>query len=140
MPALVINVGNGEALDEAIARYIKRKYDITIAARTAEEIRLLMGSAMPLDENVIMDVRGRDQAVGLSRTIQMHANEVTEPLEAIIRVVRARRETLPPDQISAIGYEGCCITGYAALLRKMTVLLHEAIGVPFFVAENLLAG
>jgi len=68
---------------------------------------------MPLDENVIMDVRGRDQAVGLPRTIQMHANEVTEamtePLEAIIRVVRARLETLPPDQISAIGNEGWCI-------------------------------
>src|SRR3954451_6139563 len=95
-----IRVG-GNKFDEAIANFIKRKYNLAIGERTAEEIKFLMGSAMPLDEDVIMDVRGRDQVAGLPRTIQIHANEVTEaltePLEAIIGAVRGVLEETPPE-------------------------------------------
>jgi rod shape-determining protein MreB len=87
-----IRVG-GNRFDDSIANYIKRKYNLRIGERTAEEVKIAIGSAMPGDEDQMMEVRGRDEVAGLPRTIQIHANEVveamTEPLEAIIGAVRA---------------------------------------------------
>ena len=137
-----IRVG-GNKFDEAIANYIKRKYNLAIGERTAEEIKVLMGSAMPLDEDVIMDVRGRDQVAGLPRTIQIHANEVTEaltePLEAIIGAVRGVLEETPPELSSDIIDKGMILTGGGALLRNLNELLTEVTGVPCYVAEDPLS-
>jgi rod shape-determining protein MreB len=137
-----IRVG-GNKFDEAIANYIKRKYNLAIGERTAEEIKILMGSAMPLDEDVIMDVRGRDQVAGLPRTIQIHANEVTEaltePLEAIIGAVRGVLEETPPELSSDIIDKGMILTGGGALLRNLNELLTEVTGVPCYVAEDPLS-
>ena len=137
-----IRVG-GNKFDEAIANYIKRKWNLAIGERTAEEIKILMGSAMPLDEDVIMDVRGRDQVAGLPRTIQIHANEVTEaltePLEAIIGAVRSVLEETPPELSSDIIDKGMILTGGGALLRNLNELLTEVTGVPCYVAEDPLS-
>lgn len=137
-----IRVG-GNKFDEAIANYIKRKYNLAIGERTAEQIKILMGSAMPLDEDVIMDVRGRDQVAGLPRTIQIHANEVTEamtePLEGIISAVRGVLEETPPELSSDIIDKGMILTGGGALLRNLNELLTEVTGVPCYVAEDPLS-
>ncbi|MDQ6907845.1 MAG: rod shape-determining protein, partial [Chloroflexota bacterium] len=137
-----IRVG-GNRFDDAIANYIKRKYNLAIGERTAEEIKILMGSAMPLDEDVVMDVRGRDQVAGLPRTIQIHANEVTEaitePLEAIIGAVRGVLEETPPELSSDIIDKGMILTGGGALLRNLNELLTEVTGVPCYVAEDPLS-
>jgi rod shape-determining protein MreB len=137
-----IRVG-GNKFDEAIANFIKRKYNLAIGERTAEEIKILMGSAMPLDEDVIMDVRGRDQVAGLPRTIQIHAHEVTEamtePLEAIIGAVRSVLEETPPELSSDIIDKGMILTGGGALLRNLNELLTEVTGVPCYVAEDPLS-
>lgn len=137
-----IRVG-GNKFDDAIANYIKRKYNLAIGERTAEEIKILMGSAMPLDEDVVMDVRGRDQVAGLPRTIQIYANEVTEaitePLEAIIGAVRGVLEATPPELSSDIIDKGMILTGGGALLRNLNELLTEVTGVPCYVAEDPLS-
>ncbi len=137
-----IRVG-GNKFDEAIANFIKRKYNLAIGERTAEEIKILMGSAMPLDEDVIMDVRGRDQVAGLPRTIQIHAHEVTEamtePLETIIGAVRSVLEETPPELSSDIIDKGMILTGGGALLRNLNELLTEVTGVPCYVAEDPLS-
>ncbi len=96
----------GNRFDEAIANYIKRKYNLRVGERTAEEVKIAIGSAMPVEEDIRMEVRGRDEVAGLPRTIQIHANEVTdaitEPLEAIIGAVRAVLEETPPELSSDI--------------------------------------
>lgn len=133
----------GNKFDDAITSYIKRKYSLAIGDRTAEEIKIAIGSAMPLEEDVIMDVRGRDQVAGLPRTVQVHANEITEamtePLEAIIGAVRAVLEETPPELSSDIIDKGMILTGGGAMLRNLNDLLTEVTGVPCYVADDPLS-
>lgn len=133
----------GNRFDEAIANYIKRKYNLRIGERTAEEVKLAIGSAMPVEEDVVMEVRGRDEVAGLPRTIQVHANEITdaitEPLEAIIGAVRAVLEETPPELSSDIIDKGMILTGGGALLRHLPDLLMEVTGVPCYVADDPLS-
>ncbi|TVR76105.1 MAG: rod shape-determining protein, partial [Sphaerobacteraceae bacterium] len=128
---------------EAIQNYIKRKYNLRIGDRTAEEIKIAIGSAMPTEEDIYLDVRGRDEIAGLPRTIQIHANEITEaftePLEAIIGAVRAVLEETPPELSSDIIDKGMILTGGGALLRNLDVLLTEVTGVPCYVADDPLS-
>lgn len=137
-----IRVG-GNRFDDAIANYIKRKYNLRIGERTAEEVKIAIGSAMPVDDDVMMEVRGRDEVAGLPRTIQIHANEVveamTEPLEAIIGAVRAVLEETPPELSSDIIDKGMVLTGGGALLRNLDHLLTEVTGVPCYVADDPLS-
>ncbi len=130
----------GNKFDEAIANFIKRKYNLRVGERTAEEIKITIGSAMPVDEDVVMEVRGRDEVAGLPRTIQIHANEITdaitEPLEAIIGAVRAVLEETPPELSSDIIDKGMILTGGGALLRHLPDLLTEVTGVPCYVADD----
>jgi rod shape-determining protein MreB len=134
MIPLIVDIGDGEALDEAIASYIKLKHNLAVGGRTAEEIKLLMGSAIPLDGDVIMDVRGRDQAIGLPRTIEIHANEVTEamagPLEVIIGQIHDLLRALPHERANEVVDAGIILTGHAALLRNMAELVSAGTGVP----------
>lgn len=133
----------GNRFDEAISSYIKRKYNLRVGERTAEEVKIAIGSAMPLDEDLVMEVRGRDEVAGLPRTIQIHANEVTdaitEPIEAIIGAVRAVLEETPPELSSDIIDKGMILTGGGAMLRSLPELLTEVTGVPCYVAEDPLS-
>ena len=133
----------GNRFDEAIANYVKRKYNLRIGERTAEEVKIAIGSAMPVDDDVVMDIRGRDEVAGLPRTVRIHANEVgeamQEPLEAVIGVVRAVLEETPPELSSDIIDKGMILTGGGALLRGLSELLTEVTGVPCYVADDPLS-
>ena len=133
----------GNRFDEAISNYIKRRYNLRIGERTAEEVKIEIGSAMPSEEDISMEVRGRDEVAGLPRTVQIHANEITdaitEPLEAIIGAVRAVLEETPPELSSDIIDKGMILTGGGALLRALPDLLTEVTGVPCYVADDPLS-
>lgn len=134
-----VRVG-GNKFDEAIATYVKRKYNIAIGERTAESIKIEIGSAMPLERPLTMQVRGRDQVAGLPRTIEIDSTEVTEamqePLEAIINAVRAVLAETPPELSSDIIDKGMVMTGGGSMLRRINELLTEVTSVPCYVADQ----
>jgi rod shape-determining protein MreB and related proteins len=134
-----VRVG-GNKFDEAIAAYIKRKYNMMIGERTAESIKIEIGSALPLERPLTMQVRGRDQVAGLPRTIEVDSNEITdaiqEPLEAIISAVRAVLVETPPELSSDIIDKGMVMTGGGSMLRRINELLTEVTGVPCYVADQ----
>ena len=133
----------GNRFDEAISNYIKRKYNLRIGERTAEEVKIAIGSAIPVEEEIPMEVRGRDEVAGLPRTIRGTSSEVTdaitEPLEAIIGAVRAVLEETPPELSSDIIDKGMILTGGGAMLRHLPDLLMEVTGVPCYVADDPLS-
>jgi rod shape-determining protein MreB len=134
-----VRVG-GNRIDEAIQAYIRKKYNLMIGEQTAEEIKIKIGSALPIDPDVSMEVKGRDQVSGLPKTIQITAGEVTEaiaePLNAIVSTVRATLEKTPPELAADIIDRGMVLTGGGALLRYLDQLLTQETGVPCYVAEN----
>lgn len=133
----------GNRFDEAISNHVKRKFNLRIGERTAEEVKIAIGTAMPLEEDLTMEVRGRDEVAGLPRTIQIGANEIsdaiTEPLESIIGAVRAVLEETPPELSSDIIDKGMILTGGGAMLRNFPELLTEVTGVPCYVADDPLS-
>ncbi len=133
----------GSKFDDAITNYIKRKYNLRVGERTAEEVKIAIGSAMPMEDDQVMEVRGRDEVAGLPRTIQIRASEITdaitEPLEAIIGAVRAVLEETPPELSSDIIDKGMILTGGGAMLRHLPELLTEVTGVPCYVADDPLS-
>ncbi len=133
----------GNKIDEAIVNYVRRKYNLLVGEKTAEAIKIQIGSALPLDEEMRMEVRGRDQVSGLPRTITLTSGEVTEaitePLANIVGVVRAVLSKTPPELAADIIDRGMMLTGGGALLRNMDRLLTKETGVPCYVAENALA-
>lgn len=137
-----VRVG-GVRIDEAIMAYIKKKYNLMIGEQTAEQIKFQIGSALPLEKELTMEVKGRDQVAGLPRTVQIKSSEVTEamaePLAAIVGVVKSVLEQTPPELASDIIDRGMVLTGGGSLLRNMDRLLTKATGVPCFVAENAMA-
>jgi rod shape-determining protein MreB len=134
-----VRVG-GNKFDEAIAAYIKRKYNVLIGERTAESIKIEIGSALPLDRPLTMQVRGRDQVAGLPRTIEINSNEITEAIqEALDAVVNATRAVLaetPPELSSDIIDKGMVMTGGGSMLRRINDLLTDVTGVPCYVADQ----
>ena len=136
-----VRVG-GNRFDESIANYIRRKYNLMIGDRTAEAVKIEIGSALPLDEPLRMEVRGRDKIAGLPRTIPITSTEITEaieePLQAIITAVRNVLEQTPPELCSDIIDKGMVMTGGGALLRNLDKLLTQVTGMPCHVAENAL--
>lgn len=130
----------GNKLDDAIANYIRRKYNLVIGDQTAEEIKIAIGSALPLEEELVMEVKGRDQVAGLPHTIDITASEVTEamaePLSAIVATVRSVLEKTPPELAADVIDRGMVLAGGGALLRNLDRLLAQESGVPCFVAEN----
>ena len=137
-----VRVG-GIKFDDAIASYVRRKYNLMIGEQTAEEIKLSIGGALPVDEPQEMEVKGRDQVAGLPRTIKITSNEVVEalaePLASVIGMVRGVLEQTPPELSSDIIDRGMVITGGGALLRDVDRLLTQETGVPCYVAENPIA-
>jgi rod shape-determining protein MreB len=137
-----VRVG-GNKVDDAIASYIRRKYNLMIGDQTAEEIKLSIGSALPVEKEMVMEVKGRDQVAGLPRTIEITSSEVTEamgePLTAIVGTVRSVLEKTPPELASDVIDRGMVLAGGGALLPGMDRLLAQETGVPCFVAENAIA-
>lgn len=137
-----IRVG-GNKFDDAIANYIRRKYNLLIGERTAEEVKIEIGSALPLPEKLMMEVRGRDQVAGLPKTLTINSDEVTEaltePLGEVLKVVRQVLEKTPPELASDVIDRGIVLTGGGALIRNLDRLLTQETGVPCYVAENAIA-
>jgi rod shape-determining protein MreB len=133
----------GIHLDEAIITYVRRKYNLVIGEPTAEEIKIKIGSAIELDDELEMQVQGRDQVAGLPRTITVRTSEVvdalSEPLTAVINVIRAVLAKTPPELSSDIIDRGMVLTGGVALLREIDTLLTRETGVPAYVADNPIA-
>jgi rod shape-determining protein MreB len=133
----------GLRMDEAIAGYIRRKYNLMIGQPTAEEIKIRIGSAIPLEEDLQMEVQGRDQVAGLPRTVTITTEEVTEaltePLLAVIGVVKGVLERTPPELSSDIIDRGMVLIGGGAMLRKIDELITRETGVPAYVADAPIA-
>jgi rod shape-determining protein MreB len=137
-----VRVG-GVRFDEAIVAYVRRKYNLMIGEPTAEEIKIRIGSALPLEENMDMEIQGRDQVAGLPRTAKITSSEVTEslaePLSAIVSMVKSVLEKTPPELSSDIIDRGMVLVGGTSLLRKIDQLLTRETGVPAYVAEAPMA-
>jgi len=137
-----VRVG-GVRMDEAIVAYIRKKYSLAIGEPTAEEIKFRLGAAIPLDEEIEMEIQGRDQVAGLPRTIRIRSSEITEalqePLSAIVGVVKSVLEKTPPELASDIIDRGMALVGGGALLRKIDQLITKETGVAAYVAEAPMA-
>jgi len=132
----------GNKIDEAIALYVRRKYNLIIGERTAEDIKLNIGSATLTETVAKMEVRGRDSITGLPRTIELTNREVTEaiktPLNAILEAVKGVLERTPPELASDIIDKGIVMSGGTSLLKNLDKFFTEATGVPCHVADDSL--
>jgi len=137
-----VRVG-GNRFDEAIVNYIRKKYNMLIGEQTAEEIKIGIGSALPLPDERSMEVRGRDQVTGLPKIMHITSSEVTdamtEPLQSVVSTVRATLEKTPPELAADIIDRGMVLTGGGSQLRYIAQLLTQETGVPSYVAENPIA-
>ena len=134
-----IRIG-GDEMDEAIAQYVKRTYNLMIGERTAEEVKITIGSATVPKTDQAMDVRGRDLVTGLPKTLTIRAQEVqralSEPVAGILDAVRVTLEKTPPELASDIMDRGIVMTGGGSLLRGLDVLLNSETGMPVHIAED----
>ncbi len=130
----------GDKLDDAIMAYVKRRHNLIIGERTAEAVKLAVGSALPLEDELVTEIRGRDQLTGLPRTALISSGEVTQAisdcLTSIVAMVKAVLERTPPELVSDVIDQGMVLTGGGALLRHLDELLRRETGVPCFVEEN----
>ena len=130
----------GDELDEAVLQYVKKEFSLAIGDRTAEEIKIQMGSAWPMEEELTADIRGRDLISGLPRTIQVTTEQVrealAEPISAIVDAVKTTLDKTPPELAADIMEDGITITGGGALLGGLDQrLLHET-GMPIRIADE----
>jgi rod shape-determining protein MreB len=133
----------GDEIDGAIVNYMKRAYNLLIGERTAEEIKLRVGSAYPLDEEITMEVKGRDSVAGLPKTIHITSQEIREALSdtmaAIVDAVRSALERCPPELSADLVDRGFVLAGGGALIRGIDRLLSEKTGLPVVVADDPLS-
>ncbi|MDW8065615.1 MAG: rod shape-determining protein MreB, partial [Anaerolineae bacterium] len=137
-----VRVG-GIRMDEAIIAYVRRKYNMAIGEPTAEQVKIQIGTALPLDPALTMEVQGRDLVTGLPRTILLSSDEILEAiqesLQAIIGVVRAVLERTPPELAADIIDRGIALVGGGAMLRRIDEFLTQQTGVPAYVADAPMA-
>jgi len=133
----------GDELDESIVNYIKRSYNILIGERTAEDIKLQLGSAFPLEKELSMNVKGRDLVAGLPKTITITSQEIREalmePITTILDAVRITLERCPPELSADLVDHGVVLAGGGALLRGLDQLIAQETGLPVHVAEDPLS-
>lgn len=133
----------GDELDDAITQYLKRAYNLLIGERTAEEIKLRLGSAFALEKELTMEVKGRDQVAGLPKTITITSQEIREalmePVSRIVEAVRITLERCPPELSADLVDRGVVLAGGGALLRGLDKLIAEETGLPVHVAEDPLS-
>ena len=132
----------GNKLDQAISDHIKKQFNLAIGDRTAEEIKINIGSAIPLEEELSMAIKGRDFLTGLPRSLEIKTNEIVKAMETELRnIVKAIKQVLhqtPPELASDIIEQGITMTGGGSLLRNLNVLISRATGVPAMVAKDAL--
>ncbi|HJO03227.1 MAG TPA: rod shape-determining protein [Acidobacteriota bacterium] len=137
-----IRIGGNE-LDEAIINYVKRNYNFLIGERTAESIKMEIGSAYPLDEELTMEIKGRDLVEGIPKTITITDREIrealSEPVGTIVEAVRMALERTPPELSADFVDRGLVLTGGGALIRNLDVRLREETGVPVTITEDPLS-
>lgn len=130
----------GNKLDAAIVEYVRKKHALSIGDRTAEEIKITIGSAMALPEEEVMEIKGRDNITGLPKTVTISTNEVveaiTEELKEMVKAVKVVLQDTPPELASDIIDKGMIMTGGTAMLRNLDHYISAAVGVPCYVAEE----
>ena len=130
----------GDELDDAVMQYVKKEFSLAIGDRTAEEIKIQMGSAWPMEEELTADIRGRDLISGLPRTIQLtteHVREaLAEPVAAIVDAVKTTLDKTPPELAADIMEDGITLTGGGALLGGLDERLAHETGMPIQVADE----
>ena len=130
----------GDEMDQAIIEHLRKAYNLMIGERTAEEVKIRIGSAYPLEEELTMEVRGRDLVTGLPKTVTTTSEEVrealSEPIQAIVEATRATLEKTPPELSADLIDRGIVLAGGGSLLRGLDKLLAEETGLPVHVAEN----
>lgn len=133
----------GDKFDDSIIRYIKKMYNMMVGERTAEDIKIQIGSAYPEGEGSVMDIRGRDLITGLPRTIKFTSADtfqaLSEPIAAIVDGIKAVLERTPPELASDIVDKGIIMTGGGSLLNGFPKLLAEETGIPINLAEDPLS-
>ncbi|MCX6356923.1 MAG: rod shape-determining protein [Candidatus Aureabacteria bacterium] len=137
-----VRVG-GDEMDEAIIQYLKRNYNLMVGERTAEEIKISIGSAYPLREELSMEVKGRDLIAGLPKTLRITSEEVREALSesvsTIVEAVRITLERCPPELSADLVDRGLIMTGGGSLLRGFNRLISDETGLPVHVADDPLS-
>jgi rod shape-determining protein MreB len=130
----------GDELDESIVNFVKKEYGLAIGQRTAEEVKIALGSAWPLLEELHAEIRGRDLMTGLPKTIVTTTDEVREameePLAAIVDAVKVTLDKTPPELAADVMDKGICLAGGGALLNGLDARLHHETGMPIVVAPN----
>ncbi len=134
-----VRVG-GDELDDAIVQFIKKEYSVALGERTAEEVKITLGSAWPLEEELTAEIRGRDLVTGLPKTILTSTNEIREALEepvsSIVDAVKVTLDKTPPELAADIMEQGIVLTGGGALLLGLTERLQAETGMPIAVAND----
>ncbi len=130
----------GNEMDEAIIQYIKKKYNLLIGEKSAEQVKMQIGSAYPLDEPITMEIKGRDLREGIPKTIVIDDQEVREALEdvvaSIVNAVRIALEQTPPELSADIIDRGIVMTGGGALLKNIDKRIREETQLPVFITED----
>jgi len=134
-----IRIG-GDELDEAIIQYLKKTYNLMIGERTAEEIKIKIGSAYPLQEEMTMEVKGRDLVAGLPHTLTISSEEIrealSEPISSIVDTIRIALERTPPELSADLVDRGITLAGGGALLKGLDKLLNEETKLPLHIADD----
>ncbi len=137
-----IRVG-GDEMDNAIVNYMKRAYNLMIGERTAEEIKIKIGSAFPLDKELSMEVKGRDTMAGLPKTLKISSQEIRESLSdalnSILEGVRSALERCPPELSADLVDRGIVLAGGGSLIRHLDTFISNATGLPVILAEDPLS-
>jgi len=130
----------GDKMDEAIAKYIRKNYNLLIGEQTAERIKINIGTIIPLEQELSMEVRGRDLFTGLPKIINITSSEVAEalwePVSAIVDTVKSVLEVTPPELAADIIEEGITLTGGGALLRGLDKVISKATGIKVNIPED----
>ena len=130
----------GDELDEAIMAYIKKEHSVALGEQTCEEVKIAMGSAWPLDEELIAEIRGRDLVSGLPKTLTITSEQIREaieePVQSIVDAVKATLDKTPPELAADIMEQGITLTGGGAMLRGLTARLEHETGMPINVAHD----
>lgn len=130
----------GDMFDQAIIAFIKRKYNLLIGERTAEQIKIDIGSAYKLEEEMTMEIKGRNLVDGLPKNVTIHADEVrdalADPLVTIVEAIKSTLEKTPPELSADVIDHGIMLTGGGALLRGLDLLVAQETGMPVHVAER----
>jgi rod shape-determining protein MreB len=133
----------GDEIDEAIAVYVRRAYNLTIGDRTCEDVKIQIGSAYPLEQELTMTVRGRDLKTGLPRSTELRSEEVreaiAEPVGQIVDAVKMALEVTPPELAADIMDDGIRLAGGGALLRGLDKLIHQETNMPVGIAPDPLS-